>query len=101
MDAHVREVADGRTQNQRYRNRRGPAVPVNNMDLRHGSAAHDERHRMLAGLARLEIHGIIVLVLMCGRRMMLVCGGAMMMLGMIVIAVRVDVQRRRLAGCRG
>lgn len=56
---------------------------------------------MLAGLARLESHVLIVLVLMCGRRMVLVCSRAMMMLGMIVIAVRVDVQRGRLAGRRG
>lgn len=56
---------------------------------------------MLAGVARLQMHHVIVLVLMRGGSMMLVRGKAVMVLGMIVIGVLVDVQRRNLAGRRG
>jgi hypothetical protein len=56
---------------------------------------------MLAGIARLEMHCLIVLVVVRDRPMMLVCGKAVVVLRMIVICVLVDVQRRDLAGGRG
>ena len=56
---------------------------------------------MQAGVARLQMHRVMVLVVMRGGPMMLVCGKAVMVLRMIVIGVLVDVQRRDLAGGRG
>ena len=56
---------------------------------------------MLAGVARLQMHRVMVLVVVRGGPMMLVCGKAVMVLRMIVIGVLVDVQRRDLAGGRG
>jgi hypothetical protein len=56
---------------------------------------------MLSGVARLELRGLMVLVVVRARPLMLVCGEAVMVLGMIVISVLVDVQRRDLAGGRG
>ena len=43
----------------------------------------------------------MVLVVVRGGPLMLVCGKAVLVLGMIVICVLVDVQRRDLAGGRG
>ena len=56
---------------------------------------------MEAGVARLQTHCLLVLVVVRGGPMMLVCGKAVMVLRMIVICVLVDVQRRDLAGGRG
>jgi hypothetical protein len=56
---------------------------------------------MEAGIARLQVHRVMVLVVVGSRPMMLVCGKAVMVLRMIVIGVLVDVQRRDLAGGRG
>jgi hypothetical protein len=52
---------------------------------------------MLARVARLEMRCLMVLVVVRGGALMLVCGKAVMVLGMIVIGVLVDVQRRDLA----
>lgn len=56
---------------------------------------------MLARVARLQMHHVIVLVVMRGGPIMLVRSEPVTMLRMIVIGVRVDVQRRDLAGRRG
>lgn len=56
---------------------------------------------MLAGVARLEMHCVMVLLVVRGGPTMLVCSKAVVVLGMIVICVLVDVQRRDLAGSRG
>ena len=56
---------------------------------------------MLPRVACLQMHRIIVLVVMRRGPLMLVCSGPVMVLGMIVIGVLVDVQRRDLAGGRG
>ena len=56
---------------------------------------------MKAGVAGLQVHRVMVLVVVRGGSTMLVCGKAVMMLRMIVICVLVDVQRRDLAGGRG
>jgi hypothetical protein len=56
---------------------------------------------MLSGVARLELRCLMVLVVVRGGPLMLVCGKAVLVLGMIVIYVLVDVQRRDLAGGRG
>jgi len=54
-----------------------------------------------AGVAGFQMHHIMVLIVVRGGPMMLVRGKAVMVLGMIVICVLVDVQRRNLAGDRG
>jgi hypothetical protein len=56
---------------------------------------------MKAGVAGLQVHRVVVLVVVRGGSTMLVRGKAVMMLRMIVICVLVDVQRRDLAGGRG
>ena len=55
---------------------------------------------MLARVARLEMH-CLVLVVVRDRPMMLVYGKAVVVLRMIVIGVLMDVQRRDLARSRG
>lgn len=69
---------------------------------------------MLTRIARFQAHfvsmvrsGVVMMnvvmmnVVMMNAAMMLVSGQAVMVLGMVVIDVRVDVQRRDLARCRG
>jgi len=56
---------------------------------------------MLAGVAGFQMHRVIVLVRMRCRSMMFVCSRPVMVFWMIVIGVRVEVQRRDLAGGRG
>jgi hypothetical protein len=56
---------------------------------------------MEAGVARLQMHCLVVLLVVRGGPMMLVCGKTVIVLGMIVIGVLVDVQRRDLGGGRG
>jgi hypothetical protein len=48
---------------------------------------------MLAGVARLQLHCLMVLVVVRNRPMMLVYGKAVVVIRMIVICVLVDVQR--------
>jgi hypothetical protein len=55
---------------------------------------------MKAGVAGLQMHGVMVLVVVRGGSIVLVRGKAVMVLRMIVIRVLVDVQRRDLAGGR-
>ena len=69
--------------------------------MRSRGAAHGDRQSMLAGVARLEMHCLMVLVVVRDRPMMLVYGKAVVVLRMIVICVLVVVQRRDLAGGRG
>jgi hypothetical protein len=53
------------------------------------------------GIAGLQMHRLMVVVVVRSAPMMLVCGKAVMVLRMIVICVLVDMQRRDLAGGRG
>lgn len=56
---------------------------------------------MVAGIARLQMdHVMGVIMMQCGP-LMLVCSGSVMVFGMIVVGVRVGVQRSDLAGRRG
>ena len=55
---------------------------------------------MEAGVARLQLHCLMVLVVLRGRPMMLVRGKAVIVIRMIVICGLVDVRRRDLAGGR-
>jgi hypothetical protein len=63
------------------------------MDVRSRRAAHCDRQSMLAGVARLQLHCLMVLVVVRNRPMMLVYGKAVVVIRMIVICVLVDVQR--------
>jgi hypothetical protein len=54
-----------------------------------------------SGVARLQVHCLIVLVVVRGRPMMLVHGKAVAVIRMIVFGVLMDVQRRDLAGGGG
>jgi hypothetical protein len=56
---------------------------------------------MLAWVARLQMYCFIIIVVMLCGPWVLVSGKAVVVLGMIVICVLVDVQRRDLAGSRG
>ena len=56
---------------------------------------------MLAWVARLQMYSFIIIVVMLCGLWVLVSGKAVVVLGMIVICVLVDVQRRDLAGSRG
>jgi hypothetical protein len=56
---------------------------------------------MLAWVARLQMYSFIIIVVMLCGPWVLVSGKAVVVLGMIVICVLVDVQRRDLAGSRG
>jgi hypothetical protein len=56
---------------------------------------------MEAGVAGLQMHRFIVLIVVRGGPRMLVCGKAVMVLRVNVICVLVDVQRRDLAADRG
>jgi hypothetical protein len=56
---------------------------------------------MLAWVARLQMYSFIIIVVMLCGFWVLVSGKAVVVLGMIVICVLVDVQRRDMAGSRG
>lgn len=56
---------------------------------------------MLTGVARFQVGRVIGVCLMWGRPMMLVRGQSVVVLGMIVVGVLVNVQRRDLASIRG
>lgn len=56
---------------------------------------------MPAGIARLQMDLVMVVVAMQCGPLMLVCGESVMVLGMIVVSVGVEVQRSGLAGRRG
>ncbi len=68
---------------------------IEDINLRQRRADHRERHGMLSGVAR--FHTLPIAIVLRGRPMMLVCGRPVIVLGMIVIGIRVDVQRRDLA----
>jgi hypothetical protein len=103
VDADVGEVTE-RTNGTQCLNDAGMrGLRITGMNVRERRATLRERHRMLTRVARLHMRRVIVFVFVvvrCGP-VVLVCGEPVMVLGMIVIGVRVDVQRRDLAGCRG
>jgi hypothetical protein len=101
VDADVRQVINRPKWNQQLKNAWIDALAINGVGLQQWRAADRDRYRMLAGIARLQMRGVIVLVVVRRGPMMLVCGEPVMVLGMVVIAVRVSVQRRELAGGRG
>jgi hypothetical protein len=67
------------------------------------AARHRERDRVLTGIARLEMHRLIVVavVVMLCWPMVLVRRGPVAVLRVIVVAVQVNVQQRHLARDRG
>lgn len=97
MDAAVHQL-DGRVP----RSRRGRQRPLNVVGRGHvlvrdrSSTPEDDRHGMLPGLARFQMRPIVV----AGRfgMVMAVGGGAVAVLGVVVVRVEMDVQRRDLAG---
>jgi hypothetical protein len=101
VDADVREGLNRTDGNQRLNKARVPALCIYRIDLRYRSGADDDRHRMEAGVARLQLCCLMLLVVVRRRPVMLVCRKAVMVLRMIVNCVLVDVQRRDLARGRG
>jgi hypothetical protein len=69
------------------------------MGIGHGRTTHRDRHGMLAGVARLQAHLMIavVIVVVARRPIVVVCSEPMMVIGMIVFGVGVGVQRRDVA----
>lgn len=95
MRTDVRHVANGTKRDQRLDDGRFHPFRIDDHDAGQRRAAHNERHRVLAGVARLHVHFLIVLVR--SRLRVLVWREPVLVLGMIVIGVRVHVQRGRLA----
>ncbi len=67
-----------------------PVLRIHDLGVRHRDASHRDGHGMRASVARFQNRPIGLVV--HGRPVMLVCRGPVMVLGMIVIGVRVDVQ---------
>ena len=103
MGADVRKgLVDQTNGNQWLNKARVTALGIYRIDVRYRNATHRDRHHMLAGFARLQMHCVIIIVVMMrGGPMMLVCGKAVTVFRMIVTGVLVDVQRGDLAGGRG
>ena len=101
MDADVRELAHRAKRRKRPDDVWARADHIDDVSLRQGRAAHSNRQRMPSRVAGLQMHRIIVLVVLRSGPMMLVCSEPVMVLGMFVIGVLVNVQRRDLAGGRG
>jgi hypothetical protein len=100
VDADVREVEDRTVWSWWLINARTRAFGIDGMDLpQQRRAAHRKRHGMLPGVARFQMHHLIVMV--AHGPLVLVYCEPVMVLRMVVIRVRVDVQRRDLAAGRG
>ena len=101
VDADVREGLDRTDWNEWLEQARVPAGCIHRLDVRQRGAADGDGHRMEPCLAGFEVCRSIVLVMIRDGFVMLVRGGSVMVLGMIVIGIGVDVQRRNPAGGRG
>jgi hypothetical protein len=97
VDPNIRQGLDGAKRNQRLDNAGVGALRVYRIDMRQWRTAHCDRHRMQAGVAGFKVRDSIAFLVMRWRTMMLVRGESVVVLRMIVIGVRVDVQRRDLA----
>lgn len=86
MNADVRYRVDRSKQNQPLHAGSILGSRIKGIDTRQRRAGYRDRYGMLAGVARLEMHRIMILILVvmqCGLRM-LVCGRTVPVLGMIV-----------------
>jgi hypothetical protein len=101
VDADVRDGMDGPNRDQRLNNLWPLVFRIDDARVRLGSTSHRDRHHVLTRIARLQMRRRIVLDAICCRPMMLVGGEPVMVVGMIVIGVQMDVQRRALAGGKG
>jgi hypothetical protein len=101
VDAHVRDWLDPPNGNECLNRPYVPAFRLYQVDLPDWNTAQRDRHRVEAGIAGFDVRRIIFLVVMRSRSMMLVRRKPVLVLLVIVIGIRVDVQRRRLAGRDG
>jgi hypothetical protein len=98
VNADVRDRVDRSQWNQPVDARGILGLPIKRIDTRERGAGDRDRHRMLTGVARLEMHRIMILirVVMRGGSRMLVRSRSVLVLWMIVIGVGVRVQRGHL-----
>jgi hypothetical protein len=100
VDAHVSELVHCANRRKPPIENHARADPIDDAAGRRRCASHRECHGVIAGFARLQMHGVIVVVTLYGP-IVFVCSEPVVVLGMIVVAVEVKVQQERLAGGRG
>jgi hypothetical protein len=100
VDAHVSELVHCANRRKPPIENHARADPIDDAAGRRRCASHRECHGVIAGFARLQMHGVIVVVTLYGP-IVFVCSEPVVVLGMIVVAVAVKVQQERLAGGRG
>ena len=98
MDANVRDLDRRTNRRQRHSRRHSRCHDIRKLRKRRRRAKHNDGDSMLTRIARFEAQ--FVSTVRSRVVMVLVSGQAVMVLGMVVIDVRVDVQRRDLARCR-
>jgi hypothetical protein len=91
VDANVLQIANGTQEDERLVGDGAGACRIDNVDVRQRFPAGDDRYCVLSRIAGLQTHRVIVVMRRCPR--VFVDSGPVMVLGMIVTAIRVDVQR--------
>lgn len=94
MNPGVRNIENGPVPHTGRGHRRTCGDPIDIVRLGRRRMTHDERHRVAPRIAGRQTD---LCAVVRRPRVMFVCREAVTVLGMIVIGVRVDVQRRRLA----